>query len=98
MYYFYTNKQIETLANQFHNKNRDIIVYPNPAQDFIKIRFPENKIASVSVFNTNGQQKLNKILYNKNNTLETGRLGTGLYFIRIETDGRTITEKIIIQK
>lgn len=97
-FYFYTQLQIGTIAKKIHDKNRGIIVYPNPARDFIKISLPENQKARLSIFNTSGQLWLEKILYDADTNLKISGLDAGLYFIKIETDDERVTEKIIIQK
>jgi hypothetical protein len=81
-------------------------IYPNPASDFVTIRFkPENSVnTKVILYNLYGQSM--DVLYN--NVVERDRereikynvekLTSGLYFVKIINGSSTLTKKIIVSK
>jgi hypothetical protein len=72
----------------------DVSIYPNPVEDILTIKTSAdliNKIATV--FDMNGKKVLNQKL--TTNTLEVSSLGSGIYFLRLESEGRIIKRKFI---
>jgi hypothetical protein len=85
---------------------RNVLAYPNPATDFVTIRFkPEYGVnTKVILFNLYGQSI--KVLFNNvvgkgdvnEIKLNVNNLNNGLYFIKIMNGPSTLTKKIIINK
>jgi len=78
----------ETLEN--------VMIFPNPAINVLNIQTTSNlgdKI--VTVFDINGKRVLNEKL--TNNTLEVSALQSGMYFLRIESNGKVLNRKFIKQ-
>ena len=77
--------------------NNDVIfsVYPNPFKDKIKI-ITQSTIDHVEVFNQLGQSilkiKADSLL---ENTINLSTLNSGIYFIKVNADGKTQTVKIL---
>jgi hypothetical protein len=83
-------------CNQIRSGN--IISYPNPASHNVTIELPGNsKILPVEIINARGQIIYSGTITNKIN-LPTSELISGIYFIKIITDYKVLTEKIIIEK
>ena len=73
--------------------NKSISLYPNPANDFVRIEGAE--AAEVQIFNTLGQSV--KTFYNTNN-LSISDFPEGVYLLRItSTDGNTFTNRLVIR-
>ncbi|BAO75477.1 FG-GAP-like repeat-containing protein [Winogradskyella sp. PG-2] len=73
---------------------RDVVIYPNPVEDILNIETSTsliNKIATV--FDINGKIVLNQKLIT--NTLKVSSLGSGIYFLRLESEGKSIKRKFI---
>lgn len=70
----------------------DIKVYPNPAQEVIRVKSGTN-IDAVTLYNRNG------VLVKDTNTPQLGvsDLANGLYFIEVKTGNQTLVEKVIIK-
>lgn len=69
-------------------------ISPNPSVGIVNINFDKN-ISEVTVINVSGQSVLNK-KYNKSNiTLDINHLSPAIYFIRITSENRITTQKII---
>ncbi len=75
----------------------NVNLYPNPANDFIKIE-SKNSIKNISIYNEIGQLIKNLKIRNSNNTIvNIKHLQKGIYYMRISTDKKAILKKIIIE-
>lgn len=71
-----------------------ISIYPNPVDNILKIKTSAvltEKIATI--FDVTGKRVFNQMI--TNNELNVSSLQGGVYFLRIESDGRSITRKFI---
>jgi len=72
--------------------------YPNPASQTITISSPQKDVLNYKVFSINGQlMQLGQIAQGEN-IIEIPNLGSGIYFMRIETDPEIINHKIVVIK
>ena len=72
----------------------DVTIYPNPVEDELTIKTSAdiiNKIATV--FDINGKRVLNLKL--NTTTIDVSSLTGGIYFLRLESDGKTMKRKFI---
>lgn len=70
------------------------IIHPNPAKNTLFIEAPVDLTGKIAtVFDLNGKKVLNTKL--ENNSLDVSHLGSGMYILRIEERGKTITRKFI---
>ena len=74
-------------------QNLKIKVYPNPANDFIKIEVEDLVKFSWKLLNSTGQI----VDIGTRTELSTLHLPRGMYFIQIEVNGQVATEKLILQ-
>ena len=77
--------------------NEDIILYPNPASEFITIAVPQNIQASLRLFDVSGKllQYHKDVVLDEAYTLSIEEALSGVYFLRIITSKGTITKKVI---
>lgn len=78
------------------NNSDDVMIYPNPASDFIKIS-SKNQISSIKLMNSVG-----KLVYQKDNIVKEIQLDvsfyqSGVYILQIITANGIITKKITIK-
>ncbi len=74
----------------------NIILYPNPANDFIKIKH-KKAINNITIYNVTGQI-IKTVKVNNNDTkIDITNLSSGLYSIKISTEEESILKKIIVQ-
>jgi len=74
----------------------DVEIYPNPVKDVITISTSADIVGYVAtVFDINGKRVMNHKL--SSNTLDVEALQTGVYFLRLESQGRSIKRKFIKQ-
>lgn len=88
----FTNQVLSTEEVSENN----VILFPNPVKDKLTLENPDLKITNIQIINTEGklilQQKINSI----KTEIDFSALSKGIYFIRIESDGKIIkTEKVI---
>ena len=72
----------------------NLIIYPNPVSDVLNINTSSaltNRIATV--FDLNGRRVLNEKLIE--NTLNVSKLQSGIYFLRLESNGKSLKRKFI---
>ena len=76
----------------------EIQVYPNPANNLVTIRFSEalqDKPLSWVVTDMMGRKMLSKSDVNSSSTIDVSRWPSGVYFIRMEQEGRCFGRKIL---
>lgn len=72
----------------------DLVIYPNPARDVLFIQSSLNITNSIAtVFDINGRRVLNSPILK--NALDVSTLQTGLYFLKIESNGQIINHKFL---
>ena len=79
-------------------ENSAIKVYPNPFSDKITISASiENDLTgkTLKIFDASGRQHSSRILQNGTNTIEVSQLPIGIYFARIESNGKSMMIKLI---
>ena len=96
-----TNYDSSLGIESFDESNLNLVIYPNPAQDFIAIQsnmVPEN--LKLELINELGQVILtNQILQGSTlSIMEIHTLYDGIYFLRVSKQNNSKTYKIIIKK
>jgi len=71
-------------------------IYPNPADNYFIVQ-SESKINRIQLFNYLGIIVYERITKNESIRISTENLKQGLYFVRIETDLKTLTKQIVIE-
>ncbi|MEM6515180.1 MAG: FG-GAP-like repeat-containing protein [Bacteroidota bacterium] len=72
----------------------DLAIYPNPVKDMLYIKTKGNVVDKVaSVFDINGKLIFSHKL--TNDTLDVSKLNSGIYFLRLESQGKTMRKKFI---
>lgn len=84
-----------TLSINEFNLDKQVQVFPNPANKYLTIESVKTNIQKVSIFNTLGKEILTKLVDFDN--INVSNLERGIYFVKIKTDLSTLTKKIIIQ-
>ena len=71
-----------------------LVIHPNPVQDILHFETQINLNGRIAtVFDISGKKVLNEKL--ENNELNVSHLQTGIYILRLEQEGKTITRKLI---
>jgi hypothetical protein len=73
-----------------------ITVFPNPATQTIRLSGIEGK-ASIAVFDSNGRRALYHSSFDGRESLSVSHLPAGVYFVRIEADGKVETTGFLLK-
>ena len=88
--------QLKSIIN-----NSDLILYPNPASDYLKIKsIFKNSHEQINwqLTDLSGKEILSGNFIEPETTLNTNELNAGFYFLKLKTDKESITNKISVQK
>ena len=77
----------------------DCKLYPNPAKDFIQVKFNSDELLCLTIFNSYGQLVL-KTDVNSFDKVNVSSLSQGLYTVRVSSSNKELNSvhKLIIQK
>ena len=73
------------------NAEESIAVYPNPVRDRLMVKAED--LQSVEIYNLVGQQ----VMFSTSDIIDMGALNQGIYFVRINADGKTVTKRVVKQ-
>lgn len=99
--------ELETVSllgiNDFVFENKKLSVAPNPARDFVMISWSKESKgpAELRIYSVNGKEVINKSISASENSLKQARIDVsglqqGMYIISIISEGKVITEKLMI--
>lgn len=74
-------------------KSPNVSIYPNPANDILKISAGDATINSLAIYTTSGVEVLSVDSFN--GALSIAHLASGAYFVTVETSEGLLTQKLI---
>lgn len=79
-----------------HKSNQEILVYPNPARDFVMLQLPnEIREASVEIKDITGRTLINQ-QYQYNQAIQIGSISPGIYTCLVKTkDAQFVSELVV---
>ncbi|NBP74514.1 MAG: T9SS C-terminal target domain-containing protein [Crocinitomicaceae bacterium] len=85
-------------ASIVESKINDVLIYPNPAQNYITIELnTENSLTNYSLFDISGKQLISNAELLKKNKIDISCFQPGIYFIKISSVfGSTVSYKLVI--
>ena len=84
-----------TVGTQEIDSDINILIYPNPVNETLKIKSSENYNSSeIIIYNSVGQEILNSIMTNE---IDVSSLPNGIYYLRITNESNSITKSFIIE-
>ncbi|MEI6751775.1 MAG: T9SS type A sorting domain-containing protein [Paludibacter sp.] len=89
--YYYSTVEINTAVQPVSSDK--ILLYPNPAKDFLQISGIEN-IKTIWITDLNGRLMLTKKLVTNDN-IYVGNLAKGMYIVKIIAENKTVEQKIV---
>jgi hypothetical protein len=75
-----------------------IILYPNPAQNAVKIQFTNTAYRNLTVMDMSGQVLLKESTQQSEATLPLSSIAAGIYSLKIENDKSTTFRKLVIER
>ena len=78
----------------------DIKLYPNPVVNQLNVDLIlfEGEVLNYNMVDLNGKQVLTGSLSNNTNVISTKDLAPGLYILKLKSEGRSVTKKILVRK
>ncbi len=77
-------------------ENQTIQIFPNPTSDILNIKMEKPTQANFSIFDIYGKKVLEKNRINQSEIqLSTSNFSQGIYFLKIEMDGKELVKKFI---
>ncbi len=74
----------------------NIQIFPNPTTDILNIKMENPALANIAIFDIYGKNVLEKTEVNQNEIqLSTSNFSSGIYFLKIEMDGKELVKKFI---
>jgi D-alanyl-D-alanine carboxypeptidase len=98
----FINQTVIASIDNYNDDNSELSVFPNPAKENINLKFnsSKNREVEISIVNQLGKMvKENlKVASTGNQTyaIDVSDLSAGVYYIRLITDGKTISKKIVL--
>lgn len=89
------NYTATALNNELNLANELLLVYPNPATNYVEINFTRNDLATIDITNNQGQEVFHQEHFNKNMIINTSHLAKGLYIVTLTTNQKKHTGKFI---
>ncbi|KQB43749.1 Glycosyl hydrolase BNR repeat-containing protein [Flavobacterium daejeonense] len=88
----------ETSIEEKNNTDK-VIIYPNPSRNGVfQLNIPwEYDQINIAIFDINGKQVYQETVIGKQQILINSNLGKGFYFVRIQSDKASDTQKLIIE-
>ena len=83
--------------NEFESANA-IAVYPNPVSQYFMITSPQLDIDEVEIFNNAGQLVKTQKLTEVNNRINIDEFPSGVYYLRIYSDGNFVKSDKVVKK
>lgn len=92
--------KVEVCPLGVEETNSDVVVYPNPANDYFQIYSKLTGKALISVYNAAGALVFLKVLnFDKGSAeIATGNMAAGIYTMRLISDGKSVVKKLVIAK
>ncbi len=72
-----------------------VFLFPNPADNFIKISNLSGKEVEVSVYNVLGDAVIHTVLTKIETSFDLSKIPSGVYIVAYSNDKKTITERLI---
>ncbi|AUC77648.1 T9SS type A sorting domain-containing protein [Olleya sp. Bg11-27] len=78
----------------------DIKLYPNPVVDQLNVNITllQGEVLTYAMMDVNGKQVLAGRLSNNTNRIQTNQLAGGLYILRMTSETRSFTKKVVVRK
>lgn len=82
-------------ANTENNTLSEVVVYPNPAQDDLNISAPVG--SEITITNIAGIQVKSLQADSKNTKLSVSGLNSGIYIVKVVSEGKSYVTKVVVQ-
>jgi hypothetical protein len=88
---------VESATDVNNSTLKAIVLWPNPANNTINIRFPENSERYI-IYDANGRPLIDEYVSSDEVSQDMSAYGNGIYFVKILVDGEWLSVKFIISR
>ena len=88
------NYLVYTSTLSINDVNVELIMYPNPADQFISVKSTE-VLSGIRVIDMTGKEVIRKSIQSNDYSLDLGNLNTGIYFLEATSKGASKTMRFI---
>lgn len=78
-------------------KESGILIYPNPTNGVVNVRFSDNKSQKLTISDATGRVIFEKEQLQASETIDLSSSESGIYFVTLQTDEKSVTSKIILK-
>ena len=95
--------RLATSADDLFDTDMEVLVFPNPTEDFINLRILNDKVAdaTVRILTIDGREVKNRTLTLSSNveslSFKVSDLAAGMYLVKVSTDEGIAVEKVTIK-
>ena len=93
---YFDDIQLDVMGSVASLQDLGIEYFPNPATDLMTVKAPQN-IDAITVYNLLGQPVFFEKGFNTVNTIDLSSLTPGAYFLKVASEGKEGTARIIVQ-
>lgn len=79
------------------NEMDGVKIYPNPATEKFTVKLAQSNNASLKVTSVTGAVMITNVEFNEEFTVNVNDWNPGVYFVQVNNDGRTITERVVVR-
>jgi hypothetical protein len=80
------------------NDRSQLIIYPNPASDMLFIESAEEKIESIIIFDSKGEEVTRRQGDREKAVIRVDGLEPGIYLVRVETESGVVGRKVVVRR
>ena len=88
---------VESCTNSLSENDKLLSVYPNPANDVIKIK-SEHAFEEIEIYSIEGKCELRQKSNKKSINLDVSALDSGTYILSIKFNNQVLQEKVVISR
>ena len=88
----FTTKQAVSIPSTNYEA---ISIYPNPTNGIINLEFADNNVQQIKISDLTGKTIIEKVNIQQNETIDLSSYESGIYIIKIQTDNKIFTTKIM---
>lgn len=87
-----------TLSTKSFEVVGNLQVYPNPAKDYVNMRWVNSTTGSVAIYNITGKLLIQQDILNQNEArIDTSTLAQGVYMLSVENETHKTVSKLIVR-
>jgi len=86
-----------TSLNNLNNADNTYVIYPNPANNNIAVKFDSVSTVEIRIFNALGALLLTQTGYVSDSAINIESLSKGIYFISVSNGNTSVQKKIVVE-